>query len=230
MNSIEYKNYSKKSIFLNNFINNLIKKNREKFFEIFNKHIYFDLNSKVLDVGSVDLRHEYENVFIRKYSYKKNISCLSNTSLYNLKKKFPSIAIYKGDGRKMKFKSNFFDIVHSNATIEHVGNFKNQKSFIAECYRVSKNNIFIQTPYRFFIFDPHTKLPFIHMLPKKFHRFFLKKMGFDFYSKQSNLNLLSIKDMTTICEQLNIKNFKILKHRLLFFTSNIILIIKKNDF
>ena len=227
MNLIEKKNYSKKILFANSFINNLIKKNREKFFYIFNQHINLNSKSKILDVGTVDLIYDYENVFIHKYIYKKNISCLSNTSLNKLKKKYPMISMYVGDGRKMKFKSNLFVITHSNATIEHVGNFQNQKNFVSECLRVSKKYVFIQTPYRFFLFDFHTKLPILHLLPKSFHRYLLKIIGLNFYSRESNLNLLSIKDIHEICSKLNIVNYKILKHKTWFMTSNIILIINK---
>ena len=87
MNLIEKKNYSKKILFANSFVNNLIKKSREKFFYIFNQHINLNSKSKILDVGTVDLIYDYENVLIHKYIYKKNISCLSNTSLNKLKKK-----------------------------------------------------------------------------------------------------------------------------------------------
>jgi ubiquinone/menaquinone biosynthesis C-methylase UbiE len=227
VNLIEKKNYSKKILFANSFVNNLIKKSREKFFYIFNQHINLNSKSKILDVGTVDLIYDYENVLIHKYIYKKNISCLSNTSLNKLKKKYPMISMYVGDGRKMKFKSNLFDITHSNATIEHVGNFQNQKNFVSECLRVSKKYVFIQTPYRFFLFDFHTKLPILHLFPKSFHRYLLKIIGLNFYSKESNLNLLSIKDIHEICSKLNIVNYKILKHKTWFMTSNIILIINK---
>lgn len=227
MNLIEKKNYSKKILFANSFVNNLIKISREKFFYIFHQHINSNSKSKILDVGSVDLIYDYENVFIHKYKYKKNISCLSNTSLNKLKEKYPMISMYVGDGRRMKFRSNFFDITHSNATIEHVGNFQNQTNFVSECLRVSKKYVFIQTPYRFFLLDFHTKLPILHLLPKNLHRYLLKLVGLNFYSKESNLNLLSIKDIHEICSKLNIVNYKILKHKTWLMTSNIILIINK---
>ncbi len=80
MDLIEKKNYSKKILFGNSLVNNLIKKAEEKFFQyIFKQHINFNSNSKILDVGSVDLIDKYENVFIHKYIYKKKISCLSRS-------------------------------------------------------------------------------------------------------------------------------------------------------
>jgi len=117
--------------------------------------------------------------------------------------------------------------VHSNATIEHVGSFDDQVLFVREMLRISNESIFIQTPNRFYPIDFHTILPFIHWLPKKIHRKILKFLKMDFYSKEENLNLLSTKELQKICNIWNIKKYKILKYKLLFLTSNLILIIYK---
>ena len=123
--------------------------------------------------------------------------------------------------------NNSFDIVHSNAVIEHVGSPKNQLLFIKECIRISKKYVFIQTPNRFYPLDFHTILPLIHWLPKNIHRKILKIIGLNFYSLEKNLNLLTRRDLINLCEELNIKNYKIIKYRLFFMTSNLILLIKK---
>jgi hypothetical protein len=93
--------------------------------------------------------------------------------------------------------------------------------------KISKESVFIQTPNRFYPIDFHTILPFIHWLPKKIHREILKFLKNDFYSSEENLNLLTIKDLKKICDILNIKKYKILKYKLLFLTSNLILVIYK---
>ena len=41
-------------------------------------------------------------------------------------------------------------------------------------------------------------------------------MKLEFYSKEENLNLLTKKDLINICDQLNLKKFKIIEHKLLF--------------
>ena len=143
-------------------------------------------------------------------------------------KKFKNIKnILIGDGKNTLLDDNSFDIVHSNATIEHIGSFDDQISFTEEMLRISKNSIFIQTPNRFYPIDFHTIIPFIHWLPKKIHRKLLKFLNLHFYSKEENLNLLSKKDLKKICKILNIRKYKIIEHKLFFFTSNLILIIKK---
>ena len=49
----------------------------------------------------------------------------------------------------------------------------------------------------------------------------------NFYSDIKNLNLLSEKDLLKFIKILNVNEFKIIKCKLLLFTSNLILIIKK---
>ena len=121
-----------------------------------------------------------------------------------------------------------FEIVHSNATIEHVGSFENQVLFVREMLRISKESVFIQTPNRLYPLDFHTILPFIHWLPKKIHRKILKLLNQSFLAKEENLNLISTKDIVEICRMCNLNNFKILRMKYYLFTSNLILILDKN--
>ncbi|MDC1345418.1 class I SAM-dependent methyltransferase, partial [Candidatus Pelagibacter ubique] len=168
------------------------------------------------------------NLILQKTLNNKNITCLSNQDCSFLKKKFPNVKDFIiGDGCDNQLDDNTYDIVYSNATIEHVGSYNNQKLFISECVRVAKKNIFITTPNRYFPLDFHTKIPFIHMLPKLIHRKILNLFGYSFFAKEKNLNLLSKNDLIRLCEKLKIKNYKIIQYKLYFFTSNLILAIQK---
>jgi hypothetical protein len=109
-----------------------------------------------------------------------------------------------------------------------VGNKRNQTKFIKEAVRLSKKLVFISTPNRYFPIDFHTLIPLIHWLPKKIHRFILKKIGLDFFSKESNLNLLSDNELSKICQNLKIKNYTINKIRILGFCTNLVLSINKS--
>jgi ubiquinone/menaquinone biosynthesis C-methylase UbiE len=155
------------------------------------------------------------------------ITCLSNQKLDSLKKILPKIKFLRGDARKIKIKNSKFDLVYSNATIEHVGKFKNQIKFIKEALRVSKRFVFISTPNKYFPIELHTFLPLIHFLPQKYYRFILRKLGLNFFAEEKNLNLLCTTKIENICKILRIKKFKIIKLKFLLFTSNLILIIKK---
>lgn len=216
--------YWKKIPFLDFFFLNILKYNRIKIQQIFDNKIKF---KNLLDVGTTPVFDEYNNILLHSFKNRKNITSLSNLDCSSLKKNFKKIKFIKGDARKMKFKENSFDTVYSSATIEHVGNRSNQKKFVKECYRVSRKDVFITTPNKLYPIEFHTKIPFLHFLPLKIYRKILFFLGFSFFSKEKNLNLLSAKDLKNICFFLKIKNYNIIKHKFLFMTSNLILHIKK---
>jgi hypothetical protein len=74
-----------------------------------------------------------------------------------------------GDGRKLSFKDEEFDIAFSNSVIEHVGSFDDQKKFADEIRRVGKS-YWVQTPNKWFFVEPHLVAPFVHYLPHRFQR------------------------------------------------------------
>jgi len=201
---------------------------RDKFFDIFKKKTQYSQEKSIIDIGTTPSLGKIHNNILSKVKKNKNVTCLSNLNCKSLSKKYPNIKKFiQADARKNNLSSNSFDIVHSNATIEHIGSYKNQLLFIKECVRISKKYVFIQTPNRFFPIDFHTFLPFIHWLPKSIHRKILKGVGLSFYSYEKNLNLLSKKDLINFCKNLDLKNFEIIKYKLFLLTSNLILIIKK---
>lgn len=218
---------SKKTIFYY-FFKKITLNARNKFFEYFKNSTAYDENKSILDIGTTPSLDEEQNIILTKTINNNNITCLSNQDCKKLSKKYNNIKEFIiGDATKINFQNNSFDIVHSNATIEHVGSYQNQISLIRETFRVSKKYVFIQTPNRFYPIDFHTTLPLIHWLPKNIHRKILKFLGLNFYASEENLNLLSENDLKNICDELNLKKFKIIRHKLLFLTSNLILIIEK---
>ena len=116
------------------------------------------------------------------------------------------------------------DVVISNATIEHVGGFEQQKKMIENMLLLTKKYFIITTPNRYHPLDFHTKLPILHWFPKKIHRKLLKLLKLEFFSKEENLNLLSKKDLITLLEIVGVNNFKIFDVSLLGFKSNLIVI------
>ncbi len=74
-----------------------------------------------------------------------------------------------GDGTRLPFADQCFDIVFSNSVIEHVGSAENQRKFAEEIRRVG-HRVYVETPNRWFPVDPHLLTPMIHFLPRDWQR------------------------------------------------------------
>ena len=72
------------------------------------------------------------------------------------------------------FKDNEFDIVFSNSVIEHLFTYDNQVKMARECTRVGRH-YFVQTPNKYFLIEPHFRLPLFNFLPRKLAFFILTK-------------------------------------------------------
>jgi SAM-dependent methyltransferase len=71
------------------------------------------------------------------------------------------------DGRSLPFENRSFDWVFSNAVIEHVGNWEDQRQFASEIRRVASKGFFITTPNRYFPIEPHALLPLYQFYPER---------------------------------------------------------------
>jgi len=78
-----------------------------------------------------------------------------------------NLRIVKGDGRALPFANKSFDWVFSNAVIEHVGDWEDQKNFAAEIQRVAAKGYFITTPNNYFPIEPHALMPFYQFYPER---------------------------------------------------------------
>ena len=225
--TIKKNTYWRKVLFLDNFFIKKLYQNRIKIDQIIKKNLLIRSNTSILDIGTAPSKEKHENVFVQNSQWKENVTVLSNVDCNVLKEKFPNIKVIIEDGINSSLFDNSFDLVHSSATIEHVGSEQNQINFLKECIRISKKSVVITTPNKNFFIDFHSKIPLIHLLPKSLHRKILKLMGDNFFSLEENLNLLSSKDFENFCKILNITKYKITFNYFMFMKSNIILIAEK---
>jgi hypothetical protein len=80
--------------------------------------------------------------------------------------------------------------VISIAVLEHCGSYERQKDFVSRIEALGKY-FFVTTPYRWFPVEVHTFFPFLHWLPRSWHRWILRNIfREDFWSREENLNLL----------------------------------------
>ena len=219
-NLIYSKNHSK-------IFDRLLVKKRLEIIDVINDLIKANEINDVLDIGTTSDTNESSNIIVKNLKNIKNFYSISDQNIESsfFKKKLQkSITVDFTEDEISELKS---DLVISNATIEHVGNFDNQKKMFENINNLSKKFFIIVTPNRFHPFEFHTKIPLIHWLPKFIHRKILKVLNLTFYSKEENLNLLSIGDFK---KMVNNEKFSYeLKYiKFLYFKSNIIFIGKKN--
>ena len=207
------------------FIDKIVIKKRQEMCDIINEELSDYIIQDALDIGSTnDLENKSSNYLIRNL---KNIKMYKSISDQVISNNFFSKCLTKSITENFSYdeiQSMKSDVVISNATIEHVGGFEQQKKMIENMLLLTKKYFIITTPNRYHPLDFHTKLPILHWFPKKIHRKLLKLLKLEFFSKQENLNLLSKKDLITLLEIVGVNNFKIFDVSLLGFKSNLIVI------
>ena len=206
-------------------IEKIVIKKREEMITIIKKNLSLKQIHSVTDIGTTqDDQHISSNYIVKNLGNFKEYKSISNQKI---KSNFFSKCIQKSitDNFTKNEITNFkSDLVISNATIEHVGKFKKQIKMCENIIKLSSKYFVICTPNKYHPLEFHTKIPFLHFLPKKIYKKILKKIGLEFFSKEKNLNLLSKKKLINIMEKLKQPNYKIKSINLFFFKSNLILI------
>ena len=127
----------------------------------------------VLDVGvdevgfGGDGGHEgctTHNFFEELYPWPGRITALGLHDGAGFRRSYPAVPYVQGDACALPFADGAFDVVFSNAVIEHVGDRDRQRRFVAEALRVGRR-VFLTTPNRWFPVEVHTRLPLVHWLP-----------------------------------------------------------------
>jgi SAM-dependent methyltransferase len=127
-------------------------------------------DTTVLDVGADELAFgegvgcRTLNFLEELYPWQERITGLGLHDGARFRARYPDIRYVQGDACALPFADGEFDIVFSNAVIEHVGGRERQRQLVSEALRVGRR-VFITTPNRRFPVEVHTRLPFVHWLP-----------------------------------------------------------------
>lgn len=146
--------------------------------------------TSILDVGvTSDTRQQESNYFERFYPYPTRITAVGTEDGSHLTEQ--GLRYQRVEpGNSLPFSTNQFDIVFSNAVLEHTGCRSSQAAFLKEVCRVGKR-FFITTPNRWFPIEHHTGLPFLHFLPCTAYRAILAKTSYRYWADEAHLNILS---------------------------------------
>ena len=115
---------------------------------------------RILDVGG--LPRAWQGVPIQSQITILNIEPINEYEILFLQ---PNQTTLVGDGTRLPFEDQSFDLVYSNSVIEHLGTWEKQQAFAAEARRVGRG-YWIQTPAREFPVEPHYFGPFVHWFSK----------------------------------------------------------------
>ena len=196
---------------------------RTRMFSMFTEYFHPDPDALVLDVGVTgDSSFPESNFFEKMYPYPHKIVCVGTEDGSHLMRVYPGLRYRRiTAGQKLPFQDGEFDIVFSNAVLEHTGGDTAQRAFIRELCRVGRA-FFITTPNRWFAIEHHTGLPLLHFLPRRLFRFIIRNTRFRYWSEETNLNLLSASDLMALFPP-EIKPV-LCRLRLAGFTSNLVVI------
>ena len=145
----------------------------------------------ILDVGvSLDGASAEANILEQLYPYKHNIVCAGLSATPHGLNRYPGVTFVPIEPHKpLPFRDAEFDVVYSNAVVEHVGSRSDQACFLMEAARVGRR-VFIVVPNRLFPVEHHTGLPLIHYLPLSVFRGALRISPLRYWSHEEHLNPL----------------------------------------
>ena len=202
--------------------NRISKFNRERKWKFFTKQFDFNDHTSVLDVGFNNVEYsEIDNYLEKVYPYPGNITALGITGSDLFTKNYPQVKAITYDGNRFPFDAGSFDIIWSNAVIEHVGRREKQVLFLKEIKRVGKT-AFITTPNRYFPVEIHTRTILLHFLPRRIFYKYLNLVGKK-WATGNYMNLLSKRAIVDLLKEAGIHDYKIVRNKLFLFTLDFVI-------
>ena len=190
---------------------------------------------RLLDLGvTPDTSLPDSNFLERWYPYPGNITMASHEDCTSLETVFSGTTFVQVTPEQpLPFPAQTFDIGFSSAVLEHVGSTEQQQFFLQELFRTS-DSVFLTTPDRAFPVEFHTFFPFLHWLPKPWHRHLLTLLGRSFWASEAHLNLVTRRALAhLVTDALHATGrraqWSIMSNRLLGLSSNLILWVRGKD-
>jgi hypothetical protein len=164
--------------FYKQILQELSRKSREQKFALFRSIFEPQPGDLILDVGASGCTFP-PYTFEDFYPYPEQIVAggIALQDVKAAKRIYPQPRYVAFDGCDLPFPDKSFDIVFSNAVLEHVVGGGRQEKFAREVMRVGKS-WFVTTPNYWFPFETHSYLLFYQFLPpgvqRPYHRLFGK--------------------------------------------------------
>ena len=157
-------------------------------------------STSVLDVGADELGFGEGdgcgtlNFLEEMYPWPERITALGLHEGEGFSARYPRTRYVQGDACALPFGDGEFDIVFSNAVVEHVGGRDRQRAMVSEAVRVGRR-VFLTTPNRWFPLEVHTRLPLVHWLPDSLSHRAYRALGKEFATEN---HLLSRRELASL--------------------------------
>ena len=158
---------------------------RQRRAALFREEFPLDGNTKILDLGS-ESGSNIRSVLAGTPVTPQNtyIADINRDLIERGAKQFGFQPVLVGENGRLPFPDGYFDIVYCSSVIEHVTlpksevwstkstrefrerSLAHQRAFAREIQRVGRQ-FFVQTPYRWFVIESHSWLPFVGWLPRR---------------------------------------------------------------
>jgi SAM-dependent methyltransferase len=182
------------------FVDTVSLRSRERKLRLFMDELQPTAETTVLDVGADELGFgegdgcSTLNFFEERYPWPERITALGLHDGTGFRTRYPRIEYVQGDACALPFPNGAFDVVFSNAVIEHVGGRDRQRALVTEALRVGRR-VFITTPNRRFPIEVHTRLPLVHWLPDAVSHRAYRAAGKEFATEVHLLTRRSFRDL-----------------------------------
>jgi hypothetical protein len=143
----------------------LSRRSRRFKMEMLERHLPMQGSERILDIGS-EVDSQSQQILDRFPGASVTAANLRPEHLQTIRAAYPRVRTVLADARDLPFQNQEFDLVYSNAVIEHVGDHADQRRMADEVRRVGQR-WFVTTPNRWYPFEFHARMPFLSWLPPR---------------------------------------------------------------
>ncbi len=151
---------------------------RLKKYRLFTELLHPTPKMRILNVGAIGHHIGLAEQLEEFYPHRRRIvgGGLSLVDVVDYARSYPEVKALAFDGCTLPFPDRSFDIVYSNAVIEHLPGREAQQRFAAEIVRVGRG-WFVTTPNFWYPLEPHYHLPYVQLLPEIWQQHLARALG-----------------------------------------------------